>query len=146
MSKPPALEYWKRKVGQWYTISTVSQQSLSGMMRPNSNGCRYNWQVGLGQCSGDCLKLLVITSQEAIDALWKWFEPESKKELYTVELQTQMKRRNEDWSLFGNNIKQLVEKAYPKLAEEARESLLWNNTWFNWAIFKLYLVSNKLNQ
>ena len=48
--------------------------------------------------------------QEAIEALRKRFEPESKKELYMAELQTQMKRRNEDWSLFGDDLKQLADK------------------------------------
>ena len=44
-----------------------------------------------------------------------------------AELQTRMKRRNEDWSLFGDNLKQLADKAYPKLAEEARERFALNH-------------------
>ena len=64
--------------------------------------------------------------QEAIEALRKRFEPESKKELYMAELQTQMKRRNGDWSLFGDYLKQLADKAYPELAEEARERFALN--------------------
>ena len=38
-----------------------------------------------------------------------------------------MKRRNEDWSLFGDDLKQLGDKAYPKLAEEARECFALNH-------------------
>ena len=64
--------------------------------------------------------------QEAIEALRKRFEPESKKELYMAELQTRMKRRNEDWSLFGDDLKQLADKAYPELAEEARKRFALN--------------------
>ena len=37
-----------------------------------------------------------------------------------------MKRRNEEWSLFGNDLKQLADKAYPELAEEAREHFALN--------------------
>ena len=64
--------------------------------------------------------------QEAVEALRKRFEPESKKELYMAELQTRMKRRNEDWSLLGDDLKQLADKAYPELAEEARERFALN--------------------
>ena len=56
--------------------------------------------------------------QEAIEALQKRFESESKREHYMVDLQTRMKRRNEDWSLFEDDLKQMAGKAYPELAEE----------------------------
>ena len=64
--------------------------------------------------------------QDTIEALQKRFEPESKKELYMAELQTQIKRKNEDWSLFGDSLKQLADKAYSELAEEVRECFALN--------------------
>ena len=37
-----------------------------------------------------------------------------------------MKRRNENWSLFGDDLKHLADKAYPELADEARECFALN--------------------
>lgn len=54
------------------------------------------------------------------------FEPESKKELYMAALQTRKKKRNEDWAVFGEELKLLAGKAYQDLQDEARERLALN--------------------
>ena len=62
----------------------------------------------------------------SVAALQKRFEPESKKELYMAELQTRTKKRKEDWTVFGEELKRLADKAYPDLQNEARERLALN--------------------
>jgi len=64
--------------------------------------------------------------KEAVKAMRKRFEPESKKELYMAELQTRTKRRDEDWATLGDDLKSLADKAYPELQDEARELLALN--------------------
>lgn len=64
--------------------------------------------------------------KEAVQALRKRFEPESRKELYMTELQTRTKKRNEDWASFGDELRKLADKAYPDLQEEARERFALN--------------------
>ena len=59
-------------------------------------------------------------------ALKKRFEPECRKEVYMAEFQAKKKRRNEDWASFGEDLKTLVEKAYPSLQAEAQELLALN--------------------
>ena len=60
-------------------------------------------------------------------ALKKRFEPECRKELYIAEFQQRRKRRNEDWASFGEDLKTVVEKAYPTLQAEAQELLALNH-------------------
>ena len=59
--------------------------------------------------------------KERVKVLQEQFEPESKKELYRAELQTRIKKRNEDWAVFGDDLKLLTDRAYPDLPDEARE-------------------------
>ena len=59
-------------------------------------------------------------------ALQEQFEPESKKELYRAELQTRTKKRNEDWAVFGDDLKLLADRAYSDLPDEARERFALN--------------------
>ena len=46
--------------------------------------------------------------------------------LYMVELNARTKRRDEDWAAFGDAVRVLADKAYPELAENARERLALN--------------------
>ena len=62
----------------------------------------------------------------ATEALRRQFEPESKKELYRAELQARKKKRNEEWAIFGEDLKNLADKAYPALPLEARERFALN--------------------
>ena len=62
----------------------------------------------------------------AISALKSQFEPESKKELYRTELATWKKKPSEGWAVFGEDLKTLADKAYPKLPEEAKERFALN--------------------
>ena len=67
------------------------------------------------------------TYDKIIAALKKRFEPECRKELYIAEFQQRRKRRNEDWASFGEDLKTVVEKAYPMLQAEAQELLALNH-------------------
>ena len=64
------------------------------------------------------------TFDKIVAALTKRFKPECRKELYIAEFQGRRKRRNEDWAAFGEDLKTLVEKAYPALQAEAQELLV----------------------
>ena len=66
------------------------------------------------------------TFDKIVTALKKRFEPERRKELYIAEFQGRRKRRNEDWAAFCEDLKTLVERAYPALLAEAQELLALN--------------------
>lgn len=59
----------------------------------------------------------------AVEALTRRFEPESKRQLYLAELQTKRKKRTESWADFADDLKTLVDKAYPDLDSLATEQL-----------------------
>ena len=59
--------------------------------------------------------------------LKKRFEPKCKKEVYMAEFQAKRKKRTEDWAAFGEDLKTLVERAYPMLQAEAQELLALNH-------------------
>ena len=67
------------------------------------------------------------TFDKIVAGLTKRFEPECRKELYIAEFQGRRKRRNEDWAAYADDLKTLVEKAYPALQAEAQELLALNN-------------------
>ena len=60
---------------------------------------------------------------ECLKALKQRFDPDSKKELYVVELHTHARRREEDWASYGDALRVLADKAYFDLEEKARERL-----------------------
>lgn len=62
----------------------------------------------------------------ATAALKSRFEPESKKALYRSELLARRKKRDEGWAVFGEDLKILADKAYPELADQARERFALN--------------------
>lgn len=62
----------------------------------------------------------------ATAALRSRFEPESKKELYKVELLARRRRKGEGWPVFGEDLKRLADMAYPDLPDEAREQFALN--------------------
>ena len=57
-------------------------------------------------------------------ALAGHFEPESKRHLYLVEFQSCCKKCTESWVEFGEDLKILVDKAYPMLEDDARQQLV----------------------
>ena len=61
--------------------------------------------------------------ERAVKALRDRFEPESRKDLYLAEFQTHVKRRTESWPDFGEDLRTLVDKAYPSLDDDARQQL-----------------------
>jgi len=63
---------------------------------------------------------------KCLEALQRRFNPDSKRQLYMVELNARTKRRDEDWAAFGDAVRILADKAYPELAENARERLALN--------------------
>ena len=56
-------------------------------------------------------------------ALTQRFEPASKRELYNAELQVRAKKHGEGWADFAEDLRRLVDKAYPDLEANAREQL-----------------------
>ena len=60
---------------------------------------------------------------DCMAALKERFDPRSRRELYLAELMGRKKRRGEDWAAFAEDLKNLVDRAYPELHEDAREQL-----------------------
>ena len=60
---------------------------------------------------------------DCIEALRERFDPSSKRELYLAELFGRKKRRGEDWATIAEDLKTLVDKAYPELQDDAKEQL-----------------------
>ena len=60
---------------------------------------------------------------EATSALMERFEPKSRKIRFQVEFQTRRKKKIEGWADFADDLKTLVDKAFPDLQQEAREHL-----------------------
>ena len=73
-----------------------------------------------------------LTAEETADydaivaALKGRFEPACRKEVFMAEFQRRKKLRTEDWASYGEDIRTLVEKAYPTLQPEAQELLALN--------------------
>ena len=59
-----------------------------------------------------------LTYDKTTAALKNRFEPEYRKELFITEFHQRNKRRTEDWAAFGDDLRTLVEKAYPTLQPE----------------------------
>ena len=73
------------------------------------------------------LPTAVVNSYEATrDALRTRFEPESRQTRYQAEFQLRRKKAAESWADFGDDLRNLADKAYPDLQEEARERLSIN--------------------
>ena len=51
------------------------------------------------------------------------FELESRRDLYPAEFQSRCKKRTESWADFGEDLRVLVDKAYPMLEDDARQQL-----------------------
>ena len=65
--------------------------------------------------------------EEAKSALGERFEPGTKRQLYAAELQARKKRKGEEWADFAEDLKVLVDKAYPDFEDRARERLALNH-------------------
>ena len=57
------------------------------------------------------------------EALQRRFDPESKRGLYAAEFHARQKQPTEDWPSFGEDLKNLVSKAFPDIEEAARERM-----------------------
>ena len=62
----------------------------------------------------------------ATAALKSRFEPATQRAVYQTKLQIRLKQKGEGWAEFGEDLKTLADKAYPDLAEEAREHFALN--------------------
>ena len=51
------------------------------------------------------------------------FEPDSRRELYAAEFHSRRKQKGESWADFGDDLSQLVSKAYPDLGLDGRQQL-----------------------
>ena len=56
-------------------------------------------------------------------AIKERFEPSSKREVYKAKFESRRKRNMESWGDFGDELLQLVDKAFPTLQQEAKERL-----------------------
>ena len=54
-------------------------------------------------------------------ALQEMFEPESRTDFHLAEFQTRRKGKTESWPEFGEDLRALVDKAYPTLDDETRQ-------------------------
>ena len=63
------------------------------------------------------------TCQQAKEALCECFDPPSKREPYKAQLQCRIKQDTENWIDFGEELRVLVDRAYPNLQDEARGSI-----------------------
>ena len=59
----------------------------------------------------------------AKQALQERFEPDSKRMLYKAEFDTRKKQKAESWADFSDDLRRLVDKAFPKFQAKAREEL-----------------------
>ena len=66
------------------------------------------------------------TYEHAVAALKRRFEPASRKVVYLQEFQRRSKKITEDWVSFGEDLRVLVERAYPTLQPEAHKVLALN--------------------
>ena len=99
MSKQPVLpeiytreKSWDEWIDHFDSVTTVCEWDDQAKLK-------WLWVQLAGRARTVFRRLPEVTCnnfQEAIEALQKRFEPESKEELYMAELQTRMKRRNED--------------------------------------------------
>ena len=64
---------------------------------------------------------------DAKTALTERFEPVSKRELYNAELQVRAKKHSEGWADFAEELRRLVDKAFPDLEANTREQLALNH-------------------
>ena len=64
--------------------------------------------------------------KEAAKKLGERFEPKSRKTRYQAELQARRKRNSESWADLADDLRNLADKAYPELQDEARERLALN--------------------
>ena len=64
-----------------------------------------------------------VSFKNAVVALAERFEPESRRDLYLAEFQSCRKKRTESWADFGEDLRVLVNKAYPMLEDDARQQL-----------------------
>ena len=63
------------------------------------------------------------TFKNAVVALAGRFDSESRRDLYLAEFQSRCKKRTESWVEFGEDLRILVDKAYPMLEDDARQQL-----------------------
>ena len=61
--------------------------------------------------------------KNAIKAMQERFEPESRQDLYLAEFQARHMGNMESWPEFGEDLRTLVDKAYPSLGDEAWQQL-----------------------
>ena len=72
-------------------------------------------------------RLAVATYEATRDALTARFEPVSRHTRYQAEFQLRRKKSAEGWADFADDLRNLADKAYPTLQEEAKERLSLNS-------------------
>ena len=64
-----------------------------------------------------------VPTPEAGSTGEKRFEPASRRDLYQAEFDTRRKKATEGWAEYAEDLKTLVEKAFPEMGEDGREQL-----------------------
>jgi len=65
--------------------------------------------------------------KSAKKALQERFEPSCRKERYQAQFQARRKKKDEGWADLADGLRNLVDKAYPELEDEAKEQLALNH-------------------
>ena len=76
-------------------------------------------------------------------ALRKRFEPDSRRELYAVELQTRRRNRGASWEELADTLRILADKAFPDLQDQAKNNFLWTDTLHHWISQNWHWQSNR---
>ena len=149
MSRPAVLpeiysgeKSWDEWIHHFESIATVNEWN---------GAAKLNWlRVWLTGRAGTVFRRLPgVTrkdSKEATKTLRERFEPESKNELYLAEWQTCTKKRTEDWAAFGEDLKLLVDKAYPDFQKRRESNLCGTSTRLGWTTSKSHSQEAEIDQ
>ena len=89
------------------------------------DGKKLKWlKVRLTGKAQTAFQRLLGEARSDYKAMQEWFELKSHQSHFHAKLQTCTKWKSESWSDFTDDLKSLVEKAYPELEEAAREQLV----------------------
>ena len=110
---------WDEWITRFENVVTVNEWDAAA---------KLNWiKVCLAGRAQKAFQGLPEESRDTYDhvktALTERFEPASKHKLYNAELQVRMRKPNEGWADFTEDLRRLTEKAFPDLDGRSQEQL-----------------------
>jgi len=110
---------WDEWITRFENVATVNDWDAAA---------KLNWiKVCLAGRAQKAFQGLPEGSRDTYDhakvALTERFEPASKRELYNAELQVRVRKPNEGWADFAEDLRRLTEKAFPDLDGRSQEQL-----------------------